>query len=126
MSDTFRLQGTYSTTPLVGVPSGFPSLAAPINEIAQLAGKQPGQYTLDTDAAVDVAFGGLSAANVVIIKAVGGPIRVRLTTGSESDQVVRVDSFLVLLSYTVPYTAIDLTRSPGVETIVEVFLGQTE
>lgn len=124
MSDTFRLQGTFQSIPILGSPSAQPRVESPISETAQLTNRELGQYTLTSDSAQVVSLGGLSEANVIIIKAVGGKIRVRLTSADGSQQAIPVDSFLALISLTEPYTAIDITRTPATETIVSTFLGQ--
>lgn len=80
---------------------------------------------LDADAPVDVNFGsGVTEAAVVVMKATGGKVRARLTSADGSQQSVPVDDLQVVVSQSVPFTAIDLTRVPGVSTSVDVFLGQ--
>lgn len=122
--DVFRLQGTLYTQPTTGSPSGDPEVETPIQEQMALQNKTIGQYTLDTDAAVNVSLAGLDGANVVMIKSVGGRVRVRLTSVDGTQQAVPVDSFMVFTTLTQPITAIDLTRQPGVSTNVRVFLGE--
>lgn len=124
MSDTFRLQGNYSSTPLLGNPSGQPVVSSPIAETAQIINRELGQYTLTADTPQAVGFGGCSEVNVLVIKAIGGKIRVRITSADGTTQSVPVDSFLCLISLTEPITAIDITRTPATETIVTTFLGQ--
>lgn len=123
MADIFRLNGNYSTCP-AGSPDGQPSLDAPIDELMTLIRKQLSDYELTGDAPVDVDFGGLANAHVVIVKSVGGKVRVRLTSADGSQQAISVDSFAVIMSQSVPYTAIDLTRPPAVGITVTVFLGE--
>lgn len=125
MADKYSLAGSYSTTPALGNPSGQPSLEAPIQESVSLIKKSEQEYTLDADAPVTVSLGGLTQAQVLNIKAVGGKVRVRLTSADGAQQAIPVDGFLSLICLTVPITAIDLTRVAGTETIVTVFLGQT-
>ncbi len=82
------------------------------------------EYELDDDAVQTVAFGPLDNAHVVLIKTVGGKVRARLTSADGSQQSIPVDSFMVIVSESVPFTALDLTRVAGVTTTVKVLLGE--
>ena len=125
MSDTFKIRGDYLSQPSSGNPSAYPTVSSPIDETLVLS-KTPltAEYVLTADAAQDVAFGHISNAHVVIIKTVGGKVRVRLTSADGSQQSIPVDSLLVLISQSVPFTALDLTRVTGVQTNVKVLLGE--
>lgn len=125
MSDNFALQGFWRAEPAtVGtVASGCPSLNAPIYETLLLAQKQYTDITLGADSAEAVAFGDVTSAHVVIMKA-SGKVTARLTSSEGTTQIVPFDSFLILLSETVPYTAVDLQRVAGQSTTVKVFLGE--
>ena len=124
MADTFRLQGSFATTPLIGLPSGFPSLTGPITEITQLDNKATTQYLLTTDLVQTVDLCGLASVAVLIVKVVGGKVRMRVTSTDGTLQAIPIDGFFALLSLSVPITAIDLLRSPGVETTVQLFMGE--
>lgn len=124
MSDTFSLQGSLQTTPAVGAPSGFFTLIAQLDEQLVLGVKRQDEVALTVDTPVAVAFGGVANAHVVMLKTIGGKIRARLTSADGSTQAVPVDSFALVMSRTVPVTAIDLTRVTGQATTVEIFLGQ--
>jgi hypothetical protein len=104
--------------------SGAASELAPINVTVELALKN-GQddYLLMVDTPVAVAFGGVTDANVITIFS-DRKIRVRLTSADGSIQSIPVDGTLLLVSKTVPFTAIDLTRVLAQETRVKVFIGQ--
>ena len=124
MADLFVLSGSYSTTPQVGSPSGVASIPAPIDEEAMLIAKYYNTFTLTNDAPLSVQFGGVTKAHVVIVKVTGQKIRLRLTSTEGSQQAVPVDTWYTSISRTVPITAIDLTRTVGAQTIVDIFLGQ--
>lgn len=124
MADVFVLEGSFSTKPTSGNPSGNPEVESPISERITLANKTLGLYELTVDTPVSVDFGGLTNVNVLVIKTVGGKVRVRLTSADGATQAVPVDSMLILLDRSVPITAIDLTRVAGVATTVRVFLGE--
>lgn len=110
----------------MGSPSGIASFCTPIIEQLNLVQKDYDTLVLAADAPVSVSFGGgVTAASVVILKAVGGKVRARVTSADGSTQAVPFDSLLILISRTVPITAIDLMRVPGMATTVDVFLGQT-
>lgn len=124
MSDQFTLGGSWTTSPLVGTPSGIAALAASIDEELVLTEKFYNSIPLNTDAPVTVNFGGVTNAHVLILKATGGKIRARLTSTDGAAQAVPVDDMHVSISRSTPITALDLTRLPGVVTTVDVFLGQ--
>jgi hypothetical protein len=125
VADTFSLAGSYQSTPAFGSPSGVGSIIAPIDEELVLTEKFYDSIDLSTDAPFNVSFGGgVTQAAVVILKAIGGKVRVRVTSTDGSQQSFPLDSFAVIMSVSVPITAIDLTRVPGTATTVDVFLGQ--
>lgn len=72
-----------------------------------------GRVDLGTDAPESIAFGDLTNAHVVWLKATGGKVRARLTSADGAQQAIPVDPVLILVSRTVPITAIDLTRVSG-------------
>lgn len=127
MADQFSLSGLYSTQPLGGDPSFAPVIEAPINEPVVLAHKHYDDVDLSTDATTPLNFGGgVVNAHVVILKAVGGKVRARVTSADGSVQAIPFDTYLLLMSMTVPITAIDLTRVPSQATSVRVFLGEKQ
>lgn len=89
-----------------------------------LATEVASQVTLTSDDPVSLSLGGLSAVNALIIKAVGGKIRVQISSSDGVQQSVPVDSFLALVSASTNITAITVTRTPAVATVVKYFLGQ--
>ena len=124
MSDQFSLTGSYVTSPQVGSPSAIAGLAAPIDEELVLTAKYYDTITLSGDSPVTVNFGGVTNGHVVILKATGAKVRARITSADGSQQAVPFDSFFSNICRTVPITAIDLTRTAGILTTVDVFLGQ--
>jgi len=124
MADQLTLDGSVTTTPEMGTVSGFPMLAFPLKEAQALAFMQSSKYLLTADAVQSVNFGGVTNASVLLVKCVGGKVRVRVTSADGAVQSVPVDSLFMLLCESVPITAVDLTRVPATETTVEVFLAQ--
>jgi hypothetical protein len=125
MADGFSLQGAYTTTLLSGNASGLANITTPIFEQLTLAEKSLSQYDLTTNTPVTVPFGGLTGAHVVVITVTSGQLTATLTSTAGASQVIPVDTLAILISQTTPYTALTLTRASGIETIVEVFLGQS-
>lgn len=76
---------------------------------------QTGRVDLATDSPESVAFGDLaSGANVVLLQVTNrGKVRARLTSADGTQQAVPVDGLLVLVTQSVPITAIDLMRVSG-------------
>lgn len=85
------------------------------------------EYTLDTDATTTVSLAslGLASASMVFVKAIGGRVRVRLTSANGTLQALPdADPVAFILSRHMPITAIDLTRPAGSSTVrVRVALG---
>lgn len=124
MADIFTLTGGFFTRPASGSPSGFPSVEAPISEVFSIDKKVTPSIDLDTDSPVACDLGNLTDVNVLIVKAIGGKVRMRITSADGATQSIPIDSFFVLTSLSVPITALDFTRQAGVLTTVQTFLGQ--
>lgn len=126
MGHLFRLLGSFGTEPArAALLSGVSDVAGPLDERVNLSTPHRTQYEIDDDDPVDVAFGGLESAHVVVLKTTGGKVRARLTSADGTDQSVPVDGIMILISQSVPVTAIDLTRVTGGNTVtVDVFLGE--
>lgn len=124
MASTFALTGTYQAVPPLNAPSGDPLITAPVDERQSLTLETAGQLLLSSDAVTPVPFGGLTAASVVCVKVTGGACKLYLTSAHGALQVVPLDSFTVLMSAEVPFTAIAIERPVGVPVFVKYFLGQ--
>lgn len=128
MSDTFALVGNWSTTPL-GQPTSFiAAITTAIQESFILAAKTDGQLTLSSDGSQAVSFGGVSDANIIILKALpgGGPVTAILTSAAGAAQEVPFDTYLIIMCEGTPYTALSLERTPSTLTTVAYFLAQSE
>lgn len=124
MADGFRLTGGYTVTPLGNPLSFAQNVEAVIDESVTLKAKQLTEILLSADAPAAVDFGGVVNANVIIMKAIGGKVRARVTSTDGSQQAFPFDTYFILMTDSVPVTAIDLTRLTGVSTTVRVFLGE--
>jgi len=125
-TDLFRLQGQWSTSPQDGglLRSGAAPIGpTPVNECVTLDEKTLDCIQLASDGPQSVAFGGVARANVVVIQA-DKKIDALLTSADGTAQVVPVDGTFVLITRTVPVTAISLTRVPATLTNVNVFIGE--
>lgn len=91
-----------------------------------LVAKMTTTITLNSDAPLNVNFGGVTNANVVILKTTGGKVVAKLTSPDGTLQAIPVYSFFALIDIDQAdnITALSLTRDPGQQTIVYVFLGQ--
>lgn len=117
-------EGSAQLEPPVGNPSGQPTTLVSYDEKLALARELTTNYTLTSDSAQVVALGPLTGVNFLSIRALGGKIRVRLTSSDGTTQALPVDPFLIIRSDSVDITAIDLTRVTLVETEVFVVMGQ--
>lgn len=126
MADVFTLTGVLQTQPANASASGLPSVIAQLAVNLLLNTRTvPGEYDLTSDSPQTVSFGALTGANVVFIQVNGGGhVRVRATSSDGTQQAWPVDTCLLSICSLVPITALDLTRDAGVETLVDVILGQ--
>lgn len=123
MADQFAFTGSFDLTPLGGDTSFQPSFSTPINETSVLKAKRLDDVTLTSDSPTAVAFGGVVNANIVSLKC-DNKVTALITSADGTSQAVPVDPYFVLQSRSVPVTAISLTRVAGIETRVEVSLGE--
>ena len=124
MADVFALTGAWTLTPASGYPSLDPSVSTTIDETVQLIAKQVGDLTLASDSPIAVDFGGVTNANVVVLKAIGGPCVLSVTWANGTSQTIPFDSAFINISLTNPITAMTITRQPATLTYVRVMLGQ--
>lgn len=131
MADAYHLIADATVAPLSSPSSGEADIGVAIDEQITLSLDYKLTVELTTDAEVVVPLPGPSAANVdplanvVVIKVEGPRVKAKLTTADGAAQVLPVDPLLILHSLTVsPVTALSLTRSPGNDTLVHIFLGQ--
>lgn len=124
MADAFALTGSYTTTPSTGVTSGYPAIGTPIDEQMMLAHKQFVEIDLTSDSPQAVSFGGVASAALIVVKTTGGKVDLTLTSADGTAQVIPVDSFAVVMSASVPYSALLLTRAAATPVNVKVFLGE--
>lgn len=103
--------------------SGAASISAPVNAFVTLNAKNTDDYDLLSDSPQAVAFGGVAVANIVIINS-DRKIMLTLTSADGAAQTIPCDGEVYLISRTVGFTAISLTRIPATETHVKVFLGE--
>lgn len=121
MADILHLSGTVDVQPASGFPSGDPSTDIPLDETVTLKRQmQSGRVDLDTDATKVVNFGDLAGANVVILRANFGKVKARFTSADGAVQSIPVDPLLTVISLSVPFTALDLTRVAGQGNTVQV------
>jgi hypothetical protein len=123
MSDSFKLNGSYQALPLAAPLSFAPTVTANIDEALTLNAKQISEMTLNADAPAAVAFGGVTNAHIVILKA-DNKVKALITSADGAAQAVPFDTYWILMSESVPVTAITLTRVPGTVTTVRVFLAE--
>jgi len=125
VADTLSFSGSIMIAPAVGFPSGQTGLETPICEQLSLLQSFQSNYTLSTDAPVMVNFAGLASAAFWFVKVTGGKVDVAITSPDGVAQVVPVDSLQLGFSRTAPITAMTLTRTAGITSLVNVMLGQS-
>jgi hypothetical protein len=123
-SSIYKLAGSYTTEPAQGNPSGKTSDSAFINEVMFLSTKTTCELFLTDNNPLDVPFGGVVEANVVMLKSVGGPIEVKITSELGTEQIIPVDGFFQLITISKPVSQISVTRLTSANTLVNVFLGE--
>lgn len=123
--DILELAGSLEARPSPNSGLGDQSLVfqRTLSEKLLLKAKLSTRYDLTLDSVQVVSLGGLASAHVILIEATSR-VLVRLTSADGAQQSVPVDGFLLLFAETHSYTAVDLTRPAGVQTTVQVFLGE--
>jgi hypothetical protein len=133
VADAYTFIADATVAPISGgFSSGIAALDVPLNEALTLSVKSSQVVELISDAAATVQLPGPTStnpsaplANVVVIKVVGPRVKAAITTADGASQIVPVDPLFVLHTTTVsPITALTLTRTPGNDTFVHLFLGQ--
>ncbi len=126
MTDTLAITGSLQTQPTNPSASGLSSVLTQLAETLVLQSKcVPGEYDLTSDSPQVVSFGALAQINFFFIKINGGGhVRVRITSSDGTQQAIPVDQISLNICSLVAITAMDLTRDPGVETLVDIILGQ--
>lgn len=122
--------------------SSNPTQLSDLLEDMACSGVEGGVYTLTADGDTTIGLGSLSGVNVLVVKvtpnvgippspglpngvpAAPNPVTVKLTGGAGAAQAITVDGFMVLFSATIPYTAITVARTSGVQTTLRVQLFQ--
>jgi hypothetical protein len=125
VASLFQLAGSYTAGSALPIASsGDPDIPALIDERVLLDKKHYDEVILTSDSFVSVGLGGLTNVHVLVLKVVANKVKLRLTSTLGSQQIIPVEEFLVQISLTVPYTAIDLQRDAGVVTRAQIFLGE--
>jgi hypothetical protein len=126
----FQLAGTLSASPQGAAPSTLDATAE-LAESLTLGARLLTEVHLTADTPVTVPLAALASAAVLMLRATpataGAAARVLAALSSADSgagQIVAVDPFLLLMSAHSPVTALSLTRTAGVDTTVEVFLGE--
>lgn len=122
-TQTFRLLGALSLSPVLGASSGVPGVTTPLDEVLQVDQLQQGALLLEADAPVSVALGTMTEVNVLFVKSTA-KVRVRITSADGTQQAIPVDSVLLLTAESVGITAVDVMRVTGQDTTVDVLIGQ--
>jgi hypothetical protein len=127
MAERLHIVADAQVTSTSGTASGVAAIDVPLDETVPILYKTTSVYELLVDTPVPVAFGGVTNAHVVVLKAVGGKVKATCSTADGAAQVVPVDSILFWEpGLNAPVTSMTLTRLPGTDTFVHVFLAQIQ
>jgi len=119
---TFELSASF----LASSPDGSgPNDAELLEQILPLRRRLLTTLELSADAPVSIPLGNLAGAHYVWIEA-DHKVRVRLTSTDGATQALPADPLALVISQSVPITALDVTRNAGIFTIVKVFLGERQ
>lgn len=124
MQQRLKLEGSVEVSSPVGNPSGHPQALVQLAEILYTGKYSVQTVTLSADSATSLSLGALSEANFLVIRVDGGKVRVRITSSDGTSQSIPVDPLLILRCDSVGITAIDITRTTGIDTDVYAVLGQ--
>ena len=124
MNQLFSLHGHCETRSSCH-PEPLAKLWAELHAELVIALKHSDEYSLTVDSPVPINFGGIANANVVMLQPQGGSVTVAITSADGTSQEVPVDTLLIIISKSVPVTAISATRATGVTTQLNVFLAES-
>ena len=116
--------GSDTISPPAGNPSGQPTVLVQKDETAPLRNYLSTVVYLTSDSVVTVSLGPLTGVNYLSIRSGDAAVRVRLTSSVGTSQAFSVYPSLDLRSDTVDITAIDLTRTSGIDSEVFIVMGQ--
>jgi len=121
--------------------SSNPQWLSDVLEQMPCSARKEDEYVLTADGDTMISFSSLpNRANVLVVKvtpniglppspanpdgvlAQPNPLTVKLTGGAGSQQGITIDGFMCLFSAGVPYTAMSIARTPGVQSTVRVQL----
>ncbi len=143
ISGTAQLSGRFRYMPPVPTTDGSsnPTWVSDVLETMVCSGRKEDEYALTVDGDTAVSFSSFPAGvNLVLVKVVPNigippspglpngvpaapnPVVVKLTSSVGVAQAIAVDGFLYLQSAGVPYTAMTIARTAGVQTVVRVQL----
>lgn len=123
MGEIYKLSGQYVTKPSSFATSGEPGCSAEFSEQLALTHSTTQRLTLDDDATLNVDLGGVTNVAVLHIRS-DRKVLVNVTSADGAAQAVPVDGHLMIISESVPITAIALTRVAGIDTQVTLFMGE--
>lgn len=134
MGDQLILKGSMQALPPMGaLGSGLSADLGELGDIDErllIGAKLNTRLNIPTDAVFSVPIltgvGGpfVAGVNVLVVKPVGGKVKVRVTSADGATQAIPVDSYLSLISLSVPITAVDFTRVSGVTTTIKLFMAE--
>lgn len=121
---TLKRTGSDVLAPIVGNPSGHPSILVSKDETMALSRVLSTNISLTSDSVQSVGLGTLSEVNYLSVRADGAKVRLRLTSSDGTTQAIPVDPSFDLRTDSVGITAIDVTRLSGFDCEVFIVLGQ--
>jgi len=116
--------GSDTISPPAGNPSGQPTLLVQKDETMAIRNYLSTVVYLSSDSPVSVSLGPMTGVNYLSIRSGDAAVRVRITSSVGTTQAVSVYPSLDLRSDTVDITAIDLTRTSGIDSEVFIVMGQ--
>ena len=122
MSAIWNLTGSVAIGPASGSPSGVFAGGIPISEAVAIDhGRGNLQYDLVADTPQTVSLDGRNVIAILVKASAKIVTRISTLSGLVTQSIP--GTFFVLRTEDDPITAVDVTRQPGVETIVDITIG---
>lgn len=126
MADQLDITAALQTSPQIGNPSGVATLTIPIELQLSIINKSIQQFDLTSDSPQNVDLTMFpNGAQVLQVQTVGGKVTAGVTT-EKGVSNVPIDPLYLQVDQSGSISAITLTREPGQETNVYVFLAATQ
>ena len=123
---TLQLSGSLKVTPPPSASDNSlnPQILAQVLEQLPVNVKSYDEYVLSSDSPQVINFAGLAQAQALMVKVMpgGGPVTCQVSSPAGATQDIPADPFAFIIAAGAAFTALSVTRTPGILTTIRVLL----